>query len=269
MDAGHLTNGQRGELVENHRFREGRGARDQRDAWTAEELTNLFASPVWRGCRGETRRSEPGTHVIKDAKFWLPILALFHGARLEEFADLRRRDIGREGGTWFVRITEAEGRRLKTKNAERMVPLHPEVLRLGFVEHAERIAPDPGDPLFPDLEPQGKDRKRGPRMTRWFVNYRRQIGLYREGVAMHAFRHAAITRLRDVAHGERERHIDFMMGHARGSGEGRARYDKGPGLTAAAETLAMLRFPGVDLSHELCGNLGGGVIGRRSALACR
>src|SRR3712207_4456062 len=99
-------------------------------------------------------------------------------------------------------------------------------------------------------------------MTRWFVNYRRQLGLYREGVAMHAFRNAAITRLRDVAHGERERHIDFMMGHARGSGEGRARYDKGPGLTAAAETLAMLRFPEVDLSHELCGNLGGGVIGR-------
>jgi hypothetical protein len=40
-----------------------------------------------------------------------------------------------------------------------------------------------------------------------------------------------------------------MMGHARSGGEGRERYDKGPGLKAAAETLALLRYPEVDLSH--------------------
>jgi integrase len=250
VDRGHLTVAVRSELVEGHRFREDRGARDQRDAWTPEELAKLFASPVWTGCLSAERRSQPGQQIIRDAKFWLPILALYHGARLEEFADLYGRDIGCEAGAWFVRITEAEGRRLKTDNAERVVPLHPEVIRLGFLEYVARVAPRADDPLFPDLQPQGKDRKRGPRVTRWFVDYRRQVGVYREGVGMHAFRHTAITRLRDViTDHQQDRQVDFMMGHARGGSEGRERYDKGPGLKAASETLALLRYPEIDLSH--------------------
>jgi integrase len=188
--------------------------------------------------------------IIREAKFWLPLLALYHGARLEEFADLYRRDIGREDATWFVRITETEGRRLKTDNAERVVPLHPEAIRLGFLEYVAQIAPRPDDPLFPDLEPQGQDRKRGPRVTRWFGEYRKAIGVYRAGVGMHAFRHTANTRLRDSIHDwQQERHVAYILGHSPGGGEGRERYDKGPALKAAAETLALLRYPELDLSH--------------------
>nr|WP_052388609.1 site-specific integrase [Belnapia moabensis] len=249
VDLGHLANSAKGDLVENHRFRVDRSARKQRDAWTSEELARLFTSPVWTGCH-PVRRAEAGPEIIRDARFWLPLLALFHGARLEEFADLYRRDIGCDEGVWFVRITETEGRRLKTANAERVVPLHPEVIRLGFLDHVRTTAPNPGDPLFPDLEPQGKDRKRGPRITRWFVEYRKAIGIYREGVGMHAFRHTVRTRLsnriRDV---QQERHVDFMLGHGRGGSEGRERYDKGPGLKATAETLALLQYPELDLAH--------------------
>jgi hypothetical protein len=42
-----------------------------------------------------------------------------------------------------------------------------------------------------------------------------------------------------------------MMGHSlSGGGEGRIRYDKGLDLKAAAATLALLRHPEVDLSHQ-------------------
>lgn len=255
MDGGHVTNAQRQELVEGHRFREERGARNQRDAWTSEELKALFSSPVWTGCHPYFR-AQAGGEVIRDAKFWLPILALYHGARLEELADLYGRDVWCDGGIWAVRIVETEDnpesgdRRLKTKNATRVVPLHPEVVRLGFLEYVRDTAADPDAPLFPDLAPQGKDGKRGPRVTRWFVNYRRQTGLYREGVAHHAFRHTAITRLSDaITTWQQKRHRDFMMGHGGGGTEGDVRYDKGAGLKAAAETLALLRYPEVDLSH--------------------
>jgi integrase len=249
VDLGHLANSAKGDLVENHRFRLDRGARDQRDAWTSGDLVALFGSPVWTGCH-PVRRSEPGPEIVRDARFWLPLLALFHGARLEEFADLYRRDIGQDNGTWFVRITEAGGRRLKTANAERVVPLHPEIIRMGFLDYVEAKAPKPDDPLFPDLEPQGKDRRRGPRITRWFVEYRKAINVYREGIGMHAFRHTVSTRLRDgITDYQQDRHIDFILGHARGGSEGRERYDKGPGLKAVAETLALLRYPELDLSH--------------------
>lgn len=262
LDLGHLMASEHTNMMTLHRFRATTAARDQRDSWTGEELTKLFKSPVWHG-RHAVRITQAGPHLIRDAKFWLPILALFHGARLEEFADLYRRDVGEEDGTWFLNITETpedtetgkKARRLKTTNSTRVVPLHPMLIRLGFLAYVTSTAPNEADPLFPDLKPQGPDQKRGPQFTRGFGYYRKQVGVYRAGVAMHAFRHAAVTRLRDtITDAQQERHIDFLMGHGRGGGEGRERYDKGPGLKAAAATLGLLAFPEVDLSHLYIGN---------------
>ena len=99
--------------------------------------------------------------------------------------------------------------------------------------------------MFPDLHPQGMDLNRGPRVTRGFVEYRKAIGVFREGVAMQSFRHTANTRLRDAMRDEQhKRHINYMLGHtAEGGGEGAVRYDNGPGLNAAAQTLALLIYP--------------------------
>jgi integrase len=265
FDKGYLTAAEWKNLVGHHTFRDDGAARDQRDRWLPEELAKLFNSPVWRGCDA-IYRSQPGPHIIRDWRFWLPILALFHGARLEEFADLSRADLQCDGNTWSLKIQEgedrrlgkrdqdgrmAQGRRLKNSTAARVVPLHPELVRLGFLQHVAAIAPNPQDPLFPDLQPQGKDRKRGPRVTRWFVEYRKAIGVFREGVAMHAFRHTANTRLRDAMRSRQdERIINHMLGHiAADGGEGGIRYDKGPQLKAAAKVLARLQFKELDFTH--------------------
>jgi integrase len=247
MDQGHIGNAERVGLVEDHRFgKPAKGAKDQRDLWTPEELTILFRSPVWTG-RHPQFPSKPGPHIIKDAKYWLPLLALFQGTRLEEFAGMRRKDIGCQDGIWFASISDEE-RRLKTDNSRRVIPLHSEILRLGFVDYVEEKAPNPDDPLFPDLEPQPPDQKRGPRFTRDFGYYRRRIKVYREGVGMHAFRHTANTRLRDaITNWQQERHVAYLLGHSQGGGEGRERYDKGPGLRAVAQTLALLKYPEVEL----------------------
>ncbi|MBR0652742.1 hypothetical protein GXW78_24005 [Roseomonas terrae] len=257
LDEGKISVAAHGELVKGHRFKASKNARDQRDAWAPEELTALFKTPVWSG-RDAARATQPGPHIIRDAKFWLPILALFHGGRLEEFADLYGRDLQCDAGTWFLNIVETEadestgrkGRSLKTGNATRALPLHPEVIRLGFVQYAQENAPNPDDPLFPDLPPQGKDGRRGARFTRDFIYYRQQVGVYRQGVGMHAFRHTAITRLTDaITDFQQKRHRDYLMGHGGSGTEGDVRYDKGPGLKAVAATLALLRYPEIDLSH--------------------
>lgn len=249
VDHGHLSASQRVELTSAHKFRSGKSAREQRDMWSPAELAALFRSPVWTGCH-RVRRSEPGAEIIRDAKFWLPLLALFHGTRLEECADLYRRDVRLTEGVWHLSISETGGRRLKNRNAARMVPLHPTILALGFLEYVEKTAVNQDAPLFPDLLPQGPDRKRGPRITRWFVEYRRAIGLYRPGVGVHAFRHVARTRLGDAITTEQQRrHVDFLMGHASGGGEGASRYDKGPPIGALLDTLSLLSFPEIDLAH--------------------
>ncbi len=233
-------------------------ARDQREQWTSEELVKLFASPWWSGRRSKTKHTEPGDVIERDSKFWLPLLALFHGARLEELADLYGRDIQRdtESGIPVMNIQESEGnpgsgkRTLKNRAAKRVIPLHPEILRLGFLEYVRKTAPRADDPLFPDLEPQGVDGRRGARFTRNFVFYRQKIGLYQPGKGMHSFRHTVETRLMDEAQTEQHRrNIRFILGHTGPTDEGSQRYDKGPGLQAKAETLALLQYPELDLSH--------------------
>src|SRR3546814_3292734 len=76
---------------------------------------------------------------------------LFQGARLTELGQLHRTDVRYELGIHYLAITtlsnedEAEvvnigGKKsLKTRNAVRMVPLHPVVLELGFLDYVRGL----------------------------------------------------------------------------------------------------------------------------------
>ncbi|WP_458097763.1 hypothetical protein [Roseomonas sp. WA12] len=247
VDRGHLSLTERNDALGEHDFSLD-DARQARDKWADQELRQLFSSAVWTG-RDPSQRSARGTQIIRDARFWIPLLCVLEGTRLEEVADLRRKDIISEAGVWQMKIT-AEHRRLKNPNAERTIPIHPELIRTGFLEYVAQIAPEASDPLFPEIEPQGADEKRGPHITRWFVEYRRDIGVFRKGVGSHAFRHNVNTRLREhlLDYSDQLR-LNYLLGHASGSGEGDVRYDKGREATAVAALLTRLDYPEIKLSH--------------------
>ena len=247
MDRGHLSLTEHNNVIGEHDFALG-DAREARDQWTGEELGRLFSSAVWTG-RDPARRSTPGTEITRDARFWIPLLCVFQGTRLEEVADLRRKDVTHDGGVWQLELT-TEHRRLKNHSAKRAIPLHPELIRLGLLEYVAKAAPCPTDPLFPDLEPQGADGKRSARITRWFVEYRRDVGVFREGVGAHAFRHNVTTRLREQLHDHSDLlRLNYLLGHASGTGEGDVRYDKGREGQAMAALLSRLSYPEIDLVH--------------------
>lgn len=181
-----------------------------REMWEGEPLRTLFKAPVWTGCKSEGRRKERGDLIIQDHRYWLPILALYHGARLEELARLIRGEVQEERGVPFLWITdtdEAAGGaevvrkgRVKTDAAKRRVPLHREVLRLGFLEYVEAAAPAPGDLLFPMLKPDPKnDNLRSGKFSQWFTAYRRAAGITREDLVFHSFRHGVATKLSNAS----------------------------------------------------------------------
>jgi hypothetical protein len=258
------------ELFKRHDFGEVEGERDQRKPWPDADLKALSKSPLYQGC-DPLHRAHPGKDIPHDALFWLPLMELFQGARLEEMADLYARDIGDDHRTPYFDIREhherADGRkrRLKTKPSKRKVPIHPVLLKMGFLEYVRWRAPNPGDPVFPELLPQGRDGRRGPRFTRAFGYYRRRAGLYREGMDGHALRHNANTRLRDAITDEQQRrHVNYMLGWGGGKdkddrGEGERRYDQGPPPRESVKTLALLQYPELEFSHLY----GWGPLGRR------
>ena len=74
-----------------------------RKVWEGEKLQKLFQSPVWTGSH-PVFRSQPATAVIRDDKYWLPLLGLYHGNRLEEFAQLRREDLKQKDGVNYFLV---------------------------------------------------------------------------------------------------------------------------------------------------------------------
>jgi len=147
-------------------------------------------------------------------KFWLPVLALYTGARIEELCQLYIDDIKMEDGLWIFDINENKpDQKLKT-NEKRYIPLHPFITdRLNFIEYAQNL-PDQKGRLFPELKPVG-ERKRyghGP-STNWFPSYKKCCGVVapKNKKTLHSFRHnvAACLMEQDV----QEYVIAMLMGH--------------------------------------------------------
>jgi hypothetical protein len=164
----------------------------KRQMWEGDRLARLFQSPVWTGCSHASRRSSRGAMIIKDEKYWLPLLGLYHGNRLEEFAQLVRSDLRREDDVWYFDINDEGDKQVKNEQSKRRVPIHPQLLKLGLIEYIEKTAPSSSDPIFPQLKPGGADGKRGHAFTKWWTRYRKEIGLYEPGLDYHSFRHGVV-----------------------------------------------------------------------------
>ena len=82
------------------------------------------------------------------ARYWIPLLDRYTGCRLNELAQASVRDVRTFDGIHCLSVTDteldAQGRavpkpkkkkRLKTKSGRRTLPLHPELIRLGFLDY--------------------------------------------------------------------------------------------------------------------------------------
>ena len=174
------------------KFTNTKRASDQRDEWKVDELKALFSSPIWTGCASERQRSTEGDQFFKDEKFWVPLITLFSGMRLEEICQLRTDDIREEEGIAYFDLNDRPPRQLKNKNAVRKVPIHSELIRLGLLRYANGFGKH-SYALFPQLKPGGADNKLGHAFSKWFTRYRKQIGVYRKNLDFHSLRHTATT----------------------------------------------------------------------------
>lgn len=227
-----------------HEFPKKGRARQKRSMWSGEDLSKLFASPVWTGCYSEARRSRPGTLIIKDEKYWLPLLAVYHGNRLEEFAQLHRSDVRQQDDIWFLDVNDEGHKQVKNEQSKRRVPLHPELLRLGFLDYVESAAPNGSDRVFPLLRPGGPDKKLGYYFTKWWTQYRKDIGLYEKGLDYHSLRASVATKLAEAGVGLEVR--NELLGHE-GKSIDEQNYQKGFSLKFLAEAIGKVSWPEVRL----------------------
>ena len=110
------------------------------------------------------------------SEYWLPVLALFTGARLNELCQLIPSDIGTHDDVNTISILDEEiGKRLKTTASRRIIPIHSKLVEMGFLEYVTSIKSGRIFPELPESKQRPGDFSKEP--GRKFTNYRRRIGI--------------------------------------------------------------------------------------------
>ncbi|MGR3760647.1 DUF6538 domain-containing protein [Roseobacteraceae bacterium NS-SX3] len=223
-------------------------ARDERHPFSVDQLNSIFTSPLYTGCLSERQRAAPGTYNMRHTHwYWLPLLGLYTGARLNELCQLQLDDVLQEGGITFLRLHEGEDTQRIKGNSSRDVPLHRELISLGFLEYVKARQDAGDDRLFPALQPDAKGYYSN-RPSKDFNVYIDKIGAKTTKTSFHSFRHNFKDACRNS--GVNPDIADLLQGHSLKGMAGR--YGSGKLLlTRLRDEMDKVEFPGVSLDH-LC-----------------
>lgn len=169
-------------------------AQDRRIAYPVEALSAIFASKIY----SEDYRPLGGGG---EAAYWLPILALYTGARQRELGQLRVKDVceetyqdreGKDAKAWVIKLVfdAADGVRLKNEGSERRIPIHEKLVDLGFLRFVEAARAARQHRLFPDLQAD-RDGNVVAAWSKWYGRWqRKECGITDTRLVFHSFRHA-------------------------------------------------------------------------------
>ena len=71
--------------------------------------------------------------------YWVFLLGIFSGMRTNEMCQLRCSDIRKEKNIWFMFVEDSENTKVKTESSIRKVPLHPQLVELGFIDYVGNL----------------------------------------------------------------------------------------------------------------------------------
>ena len=176
-----------------------------RDIFTNKELHKIFdTTPILNNTiRNPHRRN-------KLASYFVPIIAIHTGMRLEEICQLRLEDVYKEGTVDIIRVTISKETKLKTVTSQRIVPIHENLKRVGFLEYCNYMKKQKKERVFWDLT-KSRDGY-GRNIGRYFMEYLRKVGVYEfQSKVFHSLRHTFITTL--LQNGVREEVVNGLCGH--------------------------------------------------------
>lgn len=223
-----------------------KSAREERDPFTLRELQAIFQAPVFTGCKSLHHWRQPGSLVPKNSgMYWAPLIGLFTGARMQEILQLYVSDVRNTGGIDIININvDGDDKKLKNTGSRRQTPVHPELKRLGFLEHVQKMRQQGNQRLFPDM-PMGSDGYYSSVYSKRFISLLVNLKVKREQNAFHSLRHNFEDACRNS--GISKEIMSALQGHSESGMSGR--YGAGYSLEVLNEAMYQLEYKGLDLSH--------------------
>ncbi|WP_206366625.1 site-specific integrase, partial [Sphingobium sp. MP9-4] len=227
---------------------------DRRRPFSIDQLRRIFSAPVYAGCKDEQGGyAVPGPTIATGARYWVALLGLLSGARLNEMCQLDVDDIRIIEEVACIVITEesltgTRDKSLKNKASARIVPVHPILLQLNFMKFVDQKRKSGALKLFDDL-PLGAKGFRSVAYSRWFARFLASATASAPLTCFHSFRHG----FRDAARNARiDRDIVLRLGGwTTGGGQSEAADSYGTGYHPSVlyDAISQIGYPGLDLSH--------------------
>lgn len=168
--------------------------------FTPSELNTIYSSDYFQSSD-------------KTYKFWLPLLGLYTGARLNELCQLETSDIRLDDAekVWFIDINNNDNKSLKNDSSIRKIPIHKSLVDLGFLNYVEVLKQINAKKLFPDLV--GGIEEGGRSASKAFTLLITKVGVKgSRGKTFHSLRKNAVDALALIS--EKDSIVSQIVGHS-------------------------------------------------------
>lgn len=207
--------------------KEGAEDPDAREPFSLDQLRAVFSEK--NGLFENTTSIGGGGY---HARIWMPLLALYSGARLDEIGSLTINDIKDKPVPHFC-IRQA-----KTHSSIREVPLHPKLVELGFLRYVAAVRRAGHVSLWPLLRTESATASPSETLGKWFNRFIHVKLGFPRNVVFHSFRHTFKDLCRDALIPRDVHHA--LTGHAKET-VGDA-YGKGFSLEVKLEQLKKIEI---------------------------
>ena len=154
--------------------------RDKREPFTADQLNTLFRSGPW-SCPEKRTEGDP-------LRYWGPLVALYQGMRRGEIAQLLVADNEVLEGVPVIHIRPSDEKRVKSLAGRRVLPVHPELIQMGYLLFVAEQRKAGHTQLFPNEKPTTAGHW-GDLLGKWFAGHLKATNITGTKLGMHSFRH--------------------------------------------------------------------------------
>jgi integrase len=214
-----------------------------------DQLKAIFSLPLFKPPHKIPRAAHG------EVGFWLPLISLLSGMRIEEISQLNAADVKRKNDIDYFDVTtlitsdddrdddEVYVKSLKTASARREIPIHPQLVALGFLDYvAEQRQIKSRGRLFPAL--QAYKGRYSKEISKWWGRYQDKCVTDSKHFTFHSFRHNFVSALRNANVADEA--IKGLVGHA-GSNV-TSQYGLPQTLTTRRSMVDRVVFPSVDFT---------------------
>lgn len=203
-------------------------ADEDREAYSDEDIKKMLRTPVFVG----------GDALDRPERFWLPLLGMYTGGRLNELAQLYISDVREIDGILCIDINDKQDKTVKSMSGKRVIPVHPILNDIGFGKYLNIVRDAGHARVFPTLT-RHRDGY-GHSFGQWFQTFNRRHITDNPKRVYHSFRHGVADQLKQQ--GINEILIAEILGHSISSVTMR-RYGKSYRPAMLMDALLKLKYP--------------------------